>query len=411
MVHPLIEAGNMDIFSVSNDSVFTFSAQNTAQKENFAQRMLSTGLDQFASKQYELAIGNFKRAISMAPRSDAALNAYDYMARAQLTQGDAQGAIETYTKALKIAPDRDDLHMQLGKIFTTQERYDEARDQYELAVKANPSSANRYALGQGYLGAGRLPEAIQQFEQVRQLEPKGPFGNFGLGQAYAKQGNYDAAIDAFMRAISIKPDYLDAYSELGYTYADSGQTELANDIITTLNNLSPTDTSLANSLSQYLYEKARPKMTSAYASEVYTPFLSTLGPRTALSGLSNYLANAGDEHTFAMVFQFNKPMDFSSVENVFNWSIDRATGTGRADGYNYDMMLPDSEVTPPARPLAVYYNQQEQTATVLFTLRQNASANGTLDPSHINFTFNGKDAVGLTMDKSADMYSGFTGFA
>jgi Flp pilus assembly protein TadD len=401
----------MDIFSVSNDSLFTFSAQNNAQKETFAQRMLSTGLDQFASKQYELAIGNFKRVVSMAPTSDAALNAYDYMARAQLTQGDTDAAIASYTKALKIAPNRDDLHMQLGKIFTTLDRYDEAREQYELAVKYNPSSANRYALGQGYLGAGQFSDAIQQFEQVRQLGPKEPFGYFGLGQAYARQGDHNAAIRAFQSAIAIQYDYLDAYSEMGYAYVDSGQMSLANDVVTTLNTMSPNDTSLASSLSQYIYEKARPKMTSVYASDLYSPFISSLGPRTSLNGLSSYLANAGDEHTFAMVFQFNKPMDFASVENVFNWSITRATGTGRADGYNYDMPLPASEVTPPPRPMAVYYNQQEQTATVLFSLRQNDTADGTLDPSHINFTFKGKDAVGLSMDKSADMYSGFSGFA
>ncbi len=401
----------MDIFNVSSDSLFTFSAQNNAQKETFSQRMLSTGLDQFASKQYELAIGNFKRAVSMAPTSDAALNAYDYMARAQLTQGDTEAAIASYTKALKIAPKRDDLHMQLGKIFTTLDRYDEAREQYELAVKYNPSAANRYALGQGYLGAGQFSDAIQQFEQVRQQGPKEPFGYFGLGQAYARQGDHNAAIRAFQSAIAIQYDYLDAYSEMGYAFVDSGQMDQANDVVDALNTMSPNDTSLANSLSQYIYEKARPKMTSVYTSDLYSPFISSLGPRTSLNGLSSYLANAGDEHTFAMVFQFNKPMDFASVENVFNWSIARASGTGRADGYNYDMMLPASEVTPPPRPMAVYYNRQEQTATVLFNLRQNETANGTLDPSHINFTFNGKDAVGLSMDKSADMYSGFSGFA
>jgi hypothetical protein len=59
----------------------------------------------------------------------------------------------------------------------------------------------------------------------------------------------------------------------------------------------------------------------------------------------------------------------------------------------------------------VYYNQQDQAATVLFRIRQNATGNGTLDPSHINFSFNGKDVVGLSMDKSADQYSGFSGFA
>jgi Flp pilus assembly protein TadD len=401
----------MDIFNVSSSSVFAASSDNTAQRENFAKRSLTAGLDQFAGKQYELAITNFKRTISMAPTSDTAINAYDYMARAYLTQGNTQAAIDTYTKVLKIAPNRDDLHVQLGKIYTTAERFDEARAEYELAVKYNPSSANRYALGQGFLGAGQYDEAIQQFEQVRDMEAKKPYGYHGLGQAYAKQGRYEDAITAFKNAIGIQSNYLDSYSEMGYAYVDNGDFDQAQDVVNTLNSLSPTDTTLANSLSQYIFEKTQPKMTSVYASSLYTPFLSTLGPGTSVSGLNSYLANASAEHTFAMEFQFNKQMDSASVQDVFNWSITRASGTGRADGYNYDVTLPATEVALPPTPLAVYYNEDAQTATVLFNIRQNATANGTLDPSHINFSFKGKDVVGLSMDKSADMYSGFSGFA
>ncbi len=401
----------MDVFDVSNDNVFILSSQKTAQMENLAQRSLGAGLDQFTGKQYELAIASFKRAISLAPLADSALNAYDYMARAQLTQGNTQGAIDSYTKALKIAPNRDDLHMQLGKIYTREGRFDDARAQYELAVKYNPSAANRYALGQGYLGAGQYSDAVQQFEQVRRMDVKNPYGYFGLGQTYAKQGRYEDAITAFKNAVGIKRDYLDAYSEMGYAYIDSGNTEQAKEIVATLNTLSPKDTTLATNLGQYLYEKTRPKMTAAYVSELYTPFLPGLGPKTSLSAMSSYLANAGDEHTFSLVFQFDKPMNQTSVENVFNWNIARAGGTGRADGYNYDMTLPETEVALAPTPLAVYYSRSEQTATVLFNIRQNSGANGTLDPSHINFTFKGKDAVGLSMDQSADRYSGFSGFA
>lgn len=401
----------MDIFSVTSDSLFSLSSQQTAQKENTALRALNTGLEQFSAKNYELAITSFQRAISMAPTADSALDALDYMARAQLTQGNVQGAINSYSKALKIAPNRDDMHVQLGKIYTTEGRVDEARDQYQLAVKYNPTSANRYALGQGFLGTGQYSDATQQFELVRQQGPKEPYGYFGLGQTYAKQGRYEDAIAAFKNAVGIKQDYLDAYSEMGYAYSENGNIDQANDVVTTLNTLSPTDTTLASSLSQYLYEKTQPKMTAAYVSNLFTPFLSNQGPRTQLSTMSNYLTNAGDEHTFAMVFQFDKAMNQSSVQNVFNWNIARASGTGRADGYNYDMAPPSSEVTLSTTPLAVYYNQSEQTATVLFKVRQNATADGTLDPSHINFSFNGKDSVGLAMDKSADMYSGFSGFA
>jgi tetratricopeptide (TPR) repeat protein len=389
------------------DAIFGSGSNRSAQLNNLALRELDKGLTQFTSKNYELAITSFKRAIRLSPGGDTAVNAFDYMARAQLSQGDTDAAIASYQKALKIAPKRDDLHAQLGNIYTAEGRLDEARGEYELAVKYNPDAANRYSLGQGYLATDRLDEAKAQFEQVKQLAPKEAFGNFGLGQAYAKQGKYDAAIDAFKSAIAIKPDYWGAFSEMGYALADSGDVAQAQDVA---DNLLANDETLSNDLSQYIYEKTNPKMTAVYASELYPMFPATLGPGTLVAGLNSYLATASAEKTLSMVFQFSKQMNAASVENVFNWSIQRATGSGRGDGYNLDMTLKDTEISLPPVPLAVYYDQKEQTATVLFKVRQNDSANGTIDPSHINFSFSGKDMLGLAMDKKADTYSGFSRF-
>lgn len=398
----------MDVFNVSTDNLFPTSSQKSATLDNLAQRALSAGLGQFTSQQYDLAITSFKRAASLSPLSDIAINAYDYMARAHLTKGETQAAIDAYNKALRIDPSRDDIHVQLGNLFTTQERADEARDQYELAVKYNPGAANRYSLGQGYLRTGQYSEAARQFELVQQMDGKNPYGYFGLGQTYAKQGRYEQAVAAFKDAIGIKYNYWDAYSEMGYALADSGEIDAAQELVATLE---PNDEALAALLNQYIFEKTKPRMTALYTSELYAPFLSTLGPGTLVAGLSSYLANAGDEQTLSLVFQFDKPMDAASVENVFNWNISRAPGTGRGDGYNLNMALPATEVSLAQTPLAVYYDRQDLTATVLFTIRQNAGANGTIDPSHINFTFSGKDVLGLSMDSAADQYSGFSSFA
>jgi Tfp pilus assembly protein PilF len=390
------------------DAIFGSGLNKSARLGNLALRELDKGLGQFTSKNYELAITSFSRAIRLSPGTDTAINAYDYMARAQLSQGNPDAAIVTYQKALKIAPKRDDLHVQLGKIYTTEQRYDEAASEFELAVKNNPDAANRYALGQGYLATGRLDEAKAQFEFVRQLSPKEAFGDFGLGQVYAKQEKYDFAIDAFKSAIAIKSDYWGAYSEMGYALADSGDMVQAQEVA---DSLLANDETLAKDLNQYIYEQSKPKMTAVYTSDLYAMFPSTLGPGSLVAGLNSYLSAASAERTFSMVFQFSKQMDAASVESVFNWKIERATGTGRGDGYNLDMVLKDTEISLSPIPQAVYYDQQELTATVLFKVSQNSSANGTIDPSHINFSFSGKDVVGLSMDKSADMYSGFSKFA
>ena len=388
--------------------IFGGASNRSAQLDNLALRELDKGLSQFTGKNYELALDYFNKAIRLSPGTNTAVNAYDFKARTLLSQGNKDAAIESYQAALKIDPTRDDLHALLGNIYTTEQRSEDAVASYEQAVTRNPTTANRYSLGQGYLATGRFDEAKAQFELVRQLSPAEPFGDFGLGLANARQGRFDFAIEAFDAAIAIKSDYWEAYAEKGYALVDSGEPLQALDIAQTL---AVNDEALATQLSQYVYEKSQPKLTASYVSPLYAFFNSTQGPGTQLAGLNAYLNTADAQLTFSMVFQFSKPMDAASVENISNWSIARATGTGRGDGYNLDMMLKDTEVTLPVQPYAVYYDQQELTATVLFNLRQNDTATATIDPSHINFTFTGKDSLGLSMDKSADMYSGFSSFA
>ena len=388
--------------------IFGGASNRSAQLDNLALRELDKGLSQFTGKNYELAIDYFNKAIRLSPGTNTAVNAYDFKARTLLSQGNKQAAIESYQAALKIDPTRDDLHALLGNVYTTEQRFEDAVVSYEQAVTKNPTAANRYSLGQGYLATGRFDEAKVQFEFVRQLSPTEPFGNFGLGLVNARQERFDFAIEAFDAAIAIKSDYWQAYAEKGYALVDSGEPLQALDIAQTL---ATNDEALATQLSQYVYEKSQPKMTATYVSPLYPFFTSTDGPGTPLAGLNAYLNTANAQLTFSMVFQFSKPMDATSVENLSNWSIARATGTGRGDGYNLDMQLKDTEVTLPAQPQAVYYDQKELTATVLFNLRQNDNVTATIEPSHINFTFTGKDSLGVSMDKSADMYSGFSSFA
>jgi hypothetical protein len=51
------------------------------------------------------------------------------------------------------------------------------------------------------------------------------------------------------------------------------------------------------------------------------------------------------------------------------------------------------------------------TATVSFKIQQNSTADGTIDPSHLEFKFSGKDTYGNTMDTDFDQFIGFSGVA
>jgi len=60
-------------------------------------------------------------------------------------------------------------------------------------------------------------------------------------------------------------------------------------------------------------------------------------------------------------------------------------------------------------PDYVSYDSRSLTATVFFTVRQNAAADGTLDPGHIEFSFRGTDRFEQRMDPRKDQWTGFSG--
>ena len=112
-----------------------------------------------------------------------------------------------------------------------------------------------------------------------------------------------------------------------------------------------------------------------------------------------------------MKFQFDKEMDRESVENVLNWNIGRSTQSGPGQAYNFGRPIPDTETTLYPFPKHVYYDADNLTATVYFSIRQNEAGDATIDPNHIEFKFSGEDAYGYKMDPKYDQFMGFSGVA
>jgi len=104
-------------------------------------------------------------------------------------------------------------------------------------------------------------------------------------------------------------------------------------------------------------------------------------------------------------------MSRETVENRFNWQISRSTASGAGQAYNFGFPIPDTEVTLSPFPDQVIYDSDSMMATVYFTIKQNAAADGTIDPAHIEFKFSGKDTYGNSMDADFDQFMGFSGVA
>jgi tetratricopeptide (TPR) repeat protein len=395
----------MDSYTaILTDNLFSATGNQWNGLETLATQALSSGIDKYQNKDYQGAAKDFKRAFGLSPYSSFAYEATQYASMSYQALGETDQAIDAYRQAIKVNSTDDRLHLDIGNLLFGEERYGEAIESYETAVRLYDDSTNRFSLGQAYLKTGRYGDAENQFEKiVRRGGLESRNGYFGLGQTYKAQKKYTAAIAQFERAITQDRDFYSAHIEMGYTYADMGNTEKAREIEKALEDK---DASSADTLKRYISKVTPPKLMFAYADSSFKYYMK---PKSSLSALDSYLANAGASQTFSIKFQFTKEMDRDSVEDIFNWNIQRSTETDPGMRYNNGLSLPSTEVKVPLYPIDVYYDENTMSAKVRFQLTQNESADGTIDPSHIVFSFKGLDTDGNRMDEDHDQFMGFSG--
>ncbi len=396
----------MALPSVSGLKIFALTVQSSAGLESLANGALVKGIDLYMNGNYKEAIKEFQRSMGLAPASANSINATNYMASAYLKLDDTEKAIKAYKTSLALNPFFEETHAKLGNLYFSLKRYDEAEKEYKEVVNLNTNGVNYYALGQVYLATERYDEAENIFNKVRRLEPEKADGYFGLGLTYSGQERYEEAITQFEGALGRDRNLYEAHAEIGYAYADMGQMDMAR---IKLDFLKLEESDLAETLDRYMYKVDPPKI--MFASSFDSTFPYKMHFKTAVSALDSYLATADASKKFTMVFQFDKTMDRESVENLVNWKIGRSTSSQPGQIYNYGLSIPTTEIQVNPLPDNVYYDPELFKATVTFTIRQNATADGTIDPTHIEFKFSGKDAFGNKMDKDSDQYIGFSGTA
>ena len=386
------------------DGLFSATLTQSNGLESLANAALQRGIDAFMNKDYGRAVDEFKRSVGIGRNSSFAADAAQYLAMAYIQLEDTDSAVKAYKTAYQIDPSRDDIHVKLGNLYFSQEKYEDARSEYADAVRLNPSTVNRYSLGQAYIELGRFEDAASQFNEIIRLASKDPGGYFGLGQTYSRQGKHEDAIVQYKEAISRDPYLYGAYEQMGYSYADLGDMENAQKMVDFLEKNEQLES--ADTLSRYMYKVDPPKMIFAHSSSSF-PF--SMGKGTPLVALNSYLMNPGASKTMTLTIQFDKALDRESVENPANWLISRTTGQGPGQAYNFGLRIPSTEIGIKSIPDAVTWDAKNMTATVYFTVKQNADANGTIDPSHIEFKFSGKDIYGLKMNPKFDQFNGFSG--
>ena len=266
-----------DLFAIGAEQLFAINANQAEQMTTLSNQALNSGIDKYVDGDYEGAVVEFKRAFGLDPYSDYALDAVKYRAMAHQSLGETEAAIDAYKEGLRVHSYSSDLNLALGNLYIGEGRIGEAIESYETAVRNYDDPNNRFSLGQAYLRAGRYDDALNQFDKVAENDAYARNGHYGKGQVYSAQKKYSQAIEQFEQAVRRDDTFYDAYTEMGYAYADAGDIEKAEEIQRFLESK---ESGLATLLDGYIGKATRPKIMLAYADSKFPYFMP---PRTDVS--------------------------------------------------------------------------------------------------------------------------------
>jgi len=153
-----------------------------------------------------------------------------------LAQGKVEEAVQTFMEAMRMNPENEDVHYDLGLALTRQGKLEEAIQQYLEALRIFPNYVEAHNnLGNLLMRTGRTGEAIQHFEIALKIMPVYASAHNNLGTALQKTGRMDDALLHFQKAVQINPDYWEAHFNVATSYLQQGRkTEARTELETVL---------------------------------------------------------------------------------------------------------------------------------------------------------------------------------
>jgi len=145
--------------------------------------------------------------------------------------------IKSYEQRIKDNPNDLNARAQLGQIYISLKRYDDAAVEFKEALKvADDYGPARVGLGLTYLKSGDNEEALTQFQKEINVASKGSQAKidrfleqayYFSGMIYLEEGSFRGAINNFKKSLTISDTGSDTYFHLGEAYEGLDETQQA----------------------------------------------------------------------------------------------------------------------------------------------------------------------------------------
>jgi tetratricopeptide (TPR) repeat protein len=169
------------------------------------------------------------RLMKAAPNSP---RTYQLMASVAAADGNWQGAIDAYRKALRVQPGLQGAHLQIAILMlahsTDANGWREAIGELKEELKIDPTSAQaEYEIGEAYRKHDQMEPAAAAFCKALEFEPDAVPARLGLAKALREVGRKSEALAALEPARKSAPDDPDVHFVLAQIYRDLGKADEA----------------------------------------------------------------------------------------------------------------------------------------------------------------------------------------
>jgi len=188
---------------------------------------LAAGGEIFATRKY-LAYWSktetlYPYMLKFAPRAPSL---HFNLAYALHSQNRLEEALEEYRRTIELDPNDGSAHHNLAMVLEERGFLDEAVKEYLLAIKYMPDPANAHSSLATLLNKqGHTEEAISHLQQALAISPEHGPSHFNLAMILVSRGDYQGAIAHLSECVKSAPDFAPAYFNLGVLLSQQGRAE------------------------------------------------------------------------------------------------------------------------------------------------------------------------------------------
>jgi Flp pilus assembly protein TadD len=147
-------------------------------------------------------------------------------------------AEESFLKVLQLDPRFPGVHLELGKVYISLRRNDDATRELKLALQENPGDTDAsYFLGGLLVQESRYAEGIPYLERAKTAKPDFWAPYFYLGKAKLRLEKPAEAVVFLQKAVKLSPDEASAYYLLGQALQACGRGQEARQALSRVRDL------------------------------------------------------------------------------------------------------------------------------------------------------------------------------